>query len=522
MKKLLLILFFCTAPCLAESVPFALNDVDGNTSYGRLLELTPEIIVLQTENGEKKEFAIKQVVRLKNLLRNPFASVDATPERSVLTVTLDQWGRPLRNPAPMLIPRPANDHRIIIAPDSKGPEANANDERNELPSSFALIDLTDGSRLLATELATKGKMATLRLFPQDELTLPLDSVVAARLAVADIAQVFDSPSDWEKLIAKPSAKGDRLVVGTVGSLDAHEGILSEIGGETIRFTVDGETLPIPRKKVFGLIFHQPELPKPGRPFARLVGWNGTFLALNTLEFASPHPNPLPVGEGTIASLSEGTLAWTTLAGAEGRFRLADVDEIVFETMGAVFLGELTPSRIEQALPFVWEKQGAIDSSPLALFQQFQANRLRQDGESSTDSIIERIVPRRQPGDSRSARTIDLPIPDFQGIELDGTIYRQGFVVPAKTTLVFSLKEPYKTFAAKVGIDDRIRPTGLGRLTLFGDEFLLLDTVVYGDEPAKTIRLDIENYRKLTIAVDFVNGDTQAAVLSLAELKLVAE
>jgi len=509
MKKFFLFLLFflgVSTSLAADPVPFALDDADGNTFYGQLLELTPEKIVLQTENGEKKELATKQVVRLKNLLRNPLATGDSAPERSALTVPLDQWGRPMRNPFPMMNPRPANN--LAIKPRPQEPDGEVDDEKTELPGALALIDLTDGSRLLATELTAKGKTATLRLFPRGELTLPLDRLVAARLTVTNLPQVVDSPPDWEKLIAKPSAKGDRLVVGTIGSLDAHEGILNEIGGETIRFTVDGETLPVPRKKVFGLIFHQQELPKPERPLARLACWNGTFLALRALEFP--------------ARLPEGEVAWTTLGGAEGHLCLEDVDEIAFDTMGAVLLSDLTPSRIEQALPFVWEKQAAADSSPLALFQRFQANRFRKVGESSTDPALEGIIPRRLPGDSRSVKTVDLPIPDFQGIELDGTVYRQGFVIPAKTTLVFSLKEPYKTFTAKIGIDDRIRPDGLVQLTVLGDEFLLLDTVVYGDQPAGTVRLDIERYRKLTISVDFVDGIARTAVLSLADMKLSGE
>ena len=508
MKKILFILLFWTARCQADTVPFALDDIDGNTSYGQLLELTPETIVLQTENGDKKEFAVKQVVRLKNLLRNPFVPADTTPERSALTVTLDQWGRPIRNQAPMMLPRPASI-RGTTRPDMKEPETKTNDEKSGLPSSFVVIDLMDGSRLLATELTAKGKTATLRLFPQGELTLPLGLLVAVRLTVADIAQVFDSPSDWEKLIAKPTTKGDRLVVGTVGSLDGHEGILNEIGSETIRFTVDGETLPVPRKKIFGLVFHQPEQPKPERPFARLTCWNGTFLAISTLELAAA--SPLPEEEGGVV--------WTTSAGAEGRLRLEDIDEIVFETTGTTFLSELTPSRIEQELPFVWEKREITDTSPLALFQRFQANRLHQDREVPPP-ILDGLIQRRLPGDIRTQKITDLPIPDFQGMELDGSVYRQGLVIPAKTTLTFPLKEPYKTFAAKVGIDDRIRPEGQAHLMILGDDLLLFDAVVYGDEPAKAIRLNIENCRKLTIAVDFVNGN--AAVLSLAELKLVAE
>jgi len=515
------VFFLCVACTLsADTVPFALYDVNGNSCFGRLLELTPEKIVLRTEDGEKKEFAAKEVAKLENLLRNPFASQDSAPERSMPSNTMNRWVSPMRSAIPMIQPPPGS-RTVASLREKKEAETKADAEKSEFPSSLTVVELTDGSRLLATELNVNGKTATLRLFSEGELTQPLDRLVAVRLMVGDPTQIIAPPADWTKLLAKPSAKGDRLVVGTAGTLDAHEGILNEIGSETIRFTADGDTLPIPRRKVFGVIFHQPEPPKSNRPFCRLVCWNGTFLVLDSLELRAPHPNPLPEGEGTgnIPPGGEGIVGWKTLGGAEGTLRLEDIAEIVFETMGAVLLSKLTPDSVEQTLPFVWEKQEAVDTLPLALLQRFQANRLRQDGETPPLEILSRIVQRRIPGDIRSVKIVDLPIPDFQGIELDGTVYRQGLVVPAKTTLVFSLKEPFKAFTAKIGVDDRIRPNGQGRLTVLGDDLLLLDTVVYGDEPAQTIRLNIENCQKLTITVDFANGDAKAAVLSLAELKL---
>ena len=506
------VFFLCTVCHLAaDTVPFALHDLDGNSSFGQILELTPERIVFQTEDGEKKEFTTKKVAKLENLLRNPFASTEVMPERAVRPITLDRLGRPTYNPIPPTN-QPASGNRIVpLLRQRKEAETLVDDTKAKFPNSVVVVELTDGSRLLATELTAKGKTATLRLFPHGELTQPLDCLVAVRLAVGNPAQVIDPPADWLKLLTQPSTKGDRLVVGTAGALDAHEGILHEIGDETIRFTVDGDSLPIPRRRVFGLIFHQPEPPRPDRPFARLACWNGTFLALETLEAQAPPPE------------EEGTLVWTTLGGAEGTSRLADVVEIVFETTGAVLLNALTPGRVEQALPFVWEKEEVAAASPPALFQRLRANRLQQGGEPPPlDPILEQVIKRRMPGDIRSAKIAELPIPDFQGIELNGTVYRQGLVVPAKTTLVFPLKEPYKAFTAKVGIDDRIRPEGQARLTIFGGELLLFDTIVYGDEPAQSIRLDIENCRKLTLSVDFLDGNSRAAVLSLVELKLTEE
>ena len=517
MKKLFLgcVLLFCGACRLvADTVPFALYDIDGNVSCGQLQELTAEKIVLRMEDGEKNEWTTKTVARLESLSHNPFTSKESTPEKSESVMAF--WGRLGGRRIPAAVPSPPSSRTVASLLQKKEAETKAGVEKNVFPNNVIVVDLTDGSRLLAAGLTAKGKTAVLRLFPQGEATLPLDRFVAVRLAVATPSQVSDPPADWSKLLTKSTPKGDRLVVGTAGSFDAHEGILNEISDETIRFAVDGDTLPIPRRKVFGIIFHQPEPPKPNRPLCRLVGWNGTSLVLNSLELR----DLLPEEGGTV-------FVWKTLDGVEGELRMEDVAEIVFEATGVVSLSELTPSGIEQSLPFGWAKQPQSNASagvsPLEQFLRFQANRLLQDGESlPLDPILEQIVKRRLPGDRRTAKIAELPIPDFHGIELEGTVYRQGLVVPAQTTLIFPLKESYKTFTAKVGIDDRLRPDGQVRLTVLGDELLLLDTFVYGDEPTRTIHLDIERCRKLTISVDLVNGDSKAAVLSLAELKIRGE
>ncbi len=510
MKKtfLVFVLFLCGVCRLgADTVPFTLHDLDGNSYDGRLLELTPEKIVLQTEDEGPKEFSTKEVVKLESQRNNPFVSKEKTPERSTQPILTDRWGRPNRFPVPSINRSSRTGQAIASHLEKKEAETNADGAKNEFPNTLTVIDGIDGSRLLASEFLVKGKIATLRLFPYGELTLPLDRLVAARLSVGDPTQVIDPPSDWTKFLVQPSTKGDRMVVGTVGSLDVHEGIINEISSETIRFTVDGDALPVPRRKVFGVVFHQPGPPKPSHPFARLTCWNGTFLVLGSLELRA-----------------DGYLAWKTVAGAEGSFQPDEIAEILFETLNAVSLSELTSNIVEQSLPFAWEKGENSDTSPLSLFQRFQSNRLRQGTETlpPAESILQQILQRRLPGEARSTKVVEWPIPDFKGIELDGTVYRQGFVVPAKTTLDFPLKDSYKTFAARIGIDDRIRPDGDVRLTILGDDLLLLDLVVRGNEPSKPLKFDIENCKKLTVSVDFVDGVSGAAVLSLVDLKLIKE
>ncbi len=516
-------LVLCSVVFGAE-IPFAVYDPDGNPQYGQLQALTSDKIVLLTDEGEK-EFLIKHVSLLDNLSRNPFVSGESTPEKDqkIEQAQVDQWGNRLNIRfggrivlrGGNAVPAPQNNNRgrrevdrqVASWIEKKGNEPVGAKAEESLPNSLAVLTLTDGSRLLATELTAKGKTATIKLFPNGELTLPLSSLTAALLKVDDPARIGNPPPDWMKYLVQQATKGDRLVVGQPGSLDAHDGIVNELGAETVRFTVDGDVLPVPRRKVFGLLFHQPEPPKPVKPFCRLHFWSGAVGVLKTLELRS-----------------DGLLAWTTLNGTQGTSRLDEIDEIVFETINSLSLTDLQPSGLKQQLSFAWEKAENTDASPLSLFQEFQAKRILQGQPTppNAEPALAQVMQRRIAGDSRQSNIPELPIPGLKGVQLDGAVYAQGLVIQAKTTISFTLKEPFKTLRARIGVDDRIRPDGQARLTILGDERLLYDGTVLGTEPSKSLQLNVDGVKTLTLTVDYLSGVSEASTVSIADLKLLKD
>ncbi len=68
--------------------------------------------------------------------------------------------------------------------------------------------------------------------------------------------------------------------------------------------------------------------------------------------------------------------------------------------------------------------------------------------------------------------------------------------------MYRLPGPFSRFLAVVGIDDAVRPSGKTRLILRGDDNVLLDAVIAGSEPPRTIEFSLAAVRRLTIVVDF--------------------
>jgi hypothetical protein len=97
------------------------------------------------------------------------------------------------------------------------------------------------------------------------------------------------------------------------------------------------------------------------------------------------------------------------------------------------------------------------------------------------------------------------------------------MIPAKTVLEYSLPiaESFTAFHAVVGIDDRFRPSGGVRLRVLAEQQPLGNWEFYGNESAKPLKLPLPpNVKTLTFEIDFLEGLTAPAILTLAEPTLI--
>ncbi|MDR1141329.1 MAG: NPCBM/NEW2 domain-containing protein [Planctomycetaceae bacterium] len=520
-------LFFSVSVSIyAAEVPFEVTDADGNTTSGTITAFDSVQLVLDTD-GTKTEISTEKIVRLQSLLDNPFQSLQSF--QSIVSGELS---------APSLAPntssrKPSGKSIAALLQKQESNSSQKEKEKKEIkpvfPEVVSVLELKDHTRLVVKEFITKGKSVVVRLLNNEEITLPLEQLLAVRLIVKGLNEVTAPPDDWRKFAVQSghAETGDRIVVGQPGSLDIYTGILTEVGKDTISFIVDGETLPVPRRKVFGLLFHSPQHSQDNTKDTTkntakdtaetqrtLLGflslWDGTKLPLHSLK-----------------SDENGQWNWITVSGIAGILLPEEIDELDIGRKNLFYLTELKPVVLEQSLFFDRETKGETEDSVLGLLRTYRTQKIisqisnNENNSNHANNNQLPILPVLPRNDSRQDKIPDLPIPGLKNFVLDGNFYEHGLAIPAKTILEYSLNDSFSVLGVIAGIDDRLRPNGGVQLRIEAEQQLLGEWEFYGDEPAKPLKLPLPpNTKTLRLEIDFIKGTLTPAILTLAEPKLI--
>ncbi len=364
---------------------------------------------------------------------------------------------------------------------------------------FVEIGLLEGSRLLGTDFTTSDQTAICSLLDGKKMQFPLDRVAWVRFGLEQGSLEKELPEEWKSLIRAVAAE-DRLIVGEAGALDHYTGLLREVTSDSVRFELDGELLPVNRKKVRGLIYRQQPRNFSGT-LCLLREKNGSQWVLAELVFDRENRS----------------FQYTTVSGIEGVLPFSEVSEISFARKNTVPLLELTPIAITYTPALLWSDS---ESPRLTLLRDFLRSKIILDGDSEgKKSETANFVPSPGTG-SQGEKLPQHPIPPIQEIILDGKVYSNGYTLHAKTELVFSLEKQYQSLRGIAGIDDRIRPWGNVRLTLKGDDVPLFEEILRGDQPARSIEVPLNGCRRLTITVDLPQGINNGARLNLVDATLI--
>ena len=111
--------------------------------------------------------------------------------------------------------------------------------------------LTDGSRIGTSSVALSGDKLTIVAASTDSIELPRSAIGNIRLAESP-----DSLDEqWTDLLER-ERREDWLVLRKQDKLDFVPGVISEINEQHVFLLLDGDTVPVPRAKVFGVILRQ--------------------------------------------------------------------------------------------------------------------------------------------------------------------------------------------------------------------------------------------------------------------------
>lgn len=191
-------------------------------------------------------------------------------------------------------------------------EARFNSPRQAKSSRPYQIMLVDDTRIGASSIQLSGDTVTMTAPATDSIKLPRSSIGNIRLA--------ESPSSvdaqWVKLLER-ERREDWLVIRKGEKLDFVPGVISGITDEHVSLLLDGETVPVPRARVFGVILRQRK-PSRTKPAGLIELTSGDRLAVNTvtsngteftLKLAAGPTVTLPASSIRMIDFSAGKLTW---------------------------------------------------------------------------------------------------------------------------------------------------------------------------------------------------------------------
>jgi hypothetical protein len=191
-------------------------------------------------------------------------------------------------------------------------EARLNAKGDSVPTSPHETVLTDGSRIGTLSIALSGDKLTIAAASTDAIEIPRSAVGNIRLA--------ESPSSlddqWVALLER-ERREDWLVLRKQDKLDFVPGVISKINETHVFLLLDGDTVPVPRAKVFGVILRQRQSSKASSTgIIELV--SGDRLAVRsvvskgadfTLQLAAGPSIVVPMKGVRVFDFSAGKLTW---------------------------------------------------------------------------------------------------------------------------------------------------------------------------------------------------------------------
>lgn len=338
-----------------------------------------------------------------------------------------------------------------------------------------------GSRIDLSEATASAETATLQSPVFGELTIPRTDVRALRLQELKL----EWQPQWDAFLERNNEKDLLIVAKRDGTgLDFLTGVVSKIESDTVPFLLDGDEIPVPRSRVFGIVFKAAEKSAPTvNAVALKINGGGlvhaTNLNLNSeqLEFQSPWGQQLSLAVDRLSSIdfSGGRLHY-----------LSDL-----EPLSERYFGLDPPDK----------KWGTI-------FDDDAATRM---GLSSQW----RFSRDRFPNNGRPP------------LMLDQQVYQKGLCIFPSAAIEYALDGHYSRFTAVVGIDDDVafnqqkgRPPTAVELRIEVDGKEVLKKLIHAPDKPFPLELEMNGATTLLIIVDFGDGESTCDYLDLADARLI--
>lgn len=348
------------------------------------------------------------------------------------------------------------------------------DERTDL----RIVELVDGTVLPVNDLNIAESQMELALpalagGSEQRLVVPVARALAVQM------RTLDAPLDaqWQEIRNEEFASDVLVILKKNGqSLDYVEGVLGDVTAEKIEFTLDGDSARVDRDKVAGFVYRRQAPISRAEARCVLEGHSGLIAPAARVQLAGD------------------TLQVATVSGLKFDWPLADIHFADFSAGKVVYLSDIRQATVKR-MPLVGLPPGAD------LLHKYGQPRRDQSAFGGPMAVAYDPT-------SRTAPTVT------------PTSFGKGLALRSRTEIAFRLPSGYRNFMATVGIEPATRGTGSVQLAVFGDDRLLHDGEITGQQPPLDLNLDVTRVKRLKIIVDFGKNLDSGDWLNLCDARLV--
>jgi len=313
------------------------------------------------------------------------------------------------------------------------------------------------------------------------LKVPRSAVRAVRLAVSN----SDWQDQWQAYLKRDNTDDLLILKKRDGSgLDFYGGVVSGVTDDKVDFVLDGDPVPVPRDRVYGLVFAAQSPNKEQDLIVSLA--DSSRLVARSIQVDT---NELQLTTSWGQSLSLPLDCVRSLDFSSGRFHyLSDLKPIKETYFGIHPEGSLledflkTDDELGEAILNLWKLHR--DEVPMGPFG---------------------------------------PLP----LTLRGKVYRKGVWLFPSCRIDYPLDGRYSTFQTMAGVDDEVafNCSRLGHpskveLTVLIDGDEVWSELIEAPADPVSIALNVEGVRTLSIVVGFGDDDSACDYLDLADARLL--
>jgi len=344
--------------------------------------------------------------------------------------------------------------------------------------------LRDGSEVPITEATASSETVSAKSAALGELKVDRPAVRAIRLQpLKDEWQ-----PQWNAFLERSDDKDLLIVAKRDGSgLDFLAGVVSSVGAEEVPFLLDGDEIPVPRSRVFGVVFSASKegAAKPSAGLAlQLVG--GSILKARSV------------------ALKDDQFEFETAWGQNLSLPAERLSGIDFSSGRLHYLSDLEP---------LSERYFGLDPAGKEWGPLFEEDLATRTG-LSTQCLMSRD---RFPNKGRPP------------LSLRNTVYRKGVCIFPKANIEYALDGKYSRLTAIVGVDDDVaynqqkgQPPTSVELRIEADGEEVFRRLVKAPEEPFPLDVPLAGVTTLTVIVDFGDGESTCDYLDLADAKLIVD